>query len=61
MDKIQNLKDSKFKQQNLPAWRPAPSSLSTMITFLVFSVVYLAVGLFIYMQSEKVKEFSIQY
>jgi hypothetical protein len=32
-----------------------------VITFLVFSVVYLAVGLFIYMQSEKVREFSIAY
>jgi hypothetical protein len=43
-EKIEKLKQSKFKQQTLPAWRPVPTAMSTMLTFSIFSVIFLAIG-----------------
>lgn len=51
-DKIEKLKQSKFKQQTLPAWRPVPTAMSTMLTFSVFSVIFLAIGIVLYVLSE---------
>ena len=36
----EELKNNKFKQQKLSAWRPVPTIWSTTITFLVFGVVF---------------------
>ena len=47
-DKIDKLKQSKFKQQMLPAWRPVPSFGSTMIIFGIFGVLFLALGITLY-------------
>ena len=44
-DKIERLKQSKFKQQTLPAWRPVPTAMSTMLTFLAFSFLFLAIAM----------------
>ena len=33
-----NLKNSKFKQQKLAAWRPVPTITSTTIIFVVFGI-----------------------
>lgn len=52
--KIAKLKASKFKQQMLPAWRPVPSFASTMITFGIFGVVFLAIGIMLYVMSDKI-------
>jgi hypothetical protein len=43
--KIDELKSSKFKQQELPAWRPTPSFNSTLITFLLFGLIFLIIGI----------------
>lgn len=60
-DKIEKLKQSKFKQQTLPAWRPVPTAMSTMLTFSVFSVIFLAIGIVLYVLSEQIFESSTQY
>jgi len=60
-DKIAALKNSKFKQQMLPAWRPVPSFGSTMITFGLFGVVFLGLGIMLYVLSDKIQELSLQY
>ena len=52
--RIKKLKDSKFKQQMLAAWRPVPSFESTMITFGVFGLVFLAIGIMLYVMSDKI-------
>ena len=57
-EKVDKLKNSKFKQQTLPAWRPIPSFKSTMITFLVFGVIFLALGIVLYMMSDEIVEIS---
>ena len=60
-DKIDKLKNSKFKQQTLPAWRPVPTAMSTMLTFSFFSVVFLVMGVVLYIMSDQIVELERQY
>ena len=53
-DKITKLKESKFKQQTLPAWRPVPSFGSTMIIFGIFGLIFLTLGITLYVMSERI-------
>ena len=53
-EKVEKLKNSRFKQQTLPAWRPIPSFRSTMITFTVFGIIFLALGIILYVMSDKI-------
>lgn len=59
--KVDKLKHSKFKQQMLPAWRPVPSFGSTMIIFAVFGVVFLSLGIVLYIMSDKIQDSLLQY
>jgi hypothetical protein len=45
----------------LPAWRPVPSFGSTMITFGVFGIVFLGLGIMLYVLSDKIQEVTVQY
>jgi len=45
----------------LPAWRPVPSFGSTMITFGLFGIVFLGLGIMLYVLSDKIQEVSVQY
>ena len=58
-DKINKLKESKFKQQTLPAWRPVPTAMSTMFTFTAFAIFFLGVGVLLFVMSGKIIEESI--
>lgn len=60
-EKIEKLKQSKFKQQTLPAWRPVPTAMSTMFTFSIFSVIFLAIGVVLYVMSDQIYEETIVY
>ena len=41
-DKVyERLKNSKFKQQKLPGWRPVPTIASTTIIFICFGVIFI--------------------
>jgi hypothetical protein len=60
-EKIEKLKQSKFKQQTLPAWRPVPTALSTMLTFGIFSVIFLAIGIVLQVMSDSITELEKQY
>jgi hypothetical protein len=57
-DKVEKLKASKFKQQTLPAWRPIPSFKSTMITFSFFGLIFLALGIVLYVMSDQITEIT---
>lgn len=52
--KIEELRNNRFKQQRLPAWRPVPSFGSTMITFGIFGVIFIALGITLYVLSDKI-------
>ena len=55
------LKQSKFKQQTLPAWRPVPTPMSTMLTFSIFSVIFLAIGIVLQVMSDRITELDYRY
>ena len=55
-EKVEKLKQSKFKQQMLPAWRPVPSFGSTMIIFGLFGIVFLSLGITLYIMSDKIQD-----
>jgi hypothetical protein len=59
--KVEKLKNSRFKQQTLPAWRPVPSFKSTMITFTAFGIIFLVLGIVLYVMSDKIIETTKQY
>lgn len=58
-EKVEKLRSSRFKQQTLPAWRPIPSFKSTMITFTVFGLIFLALGVALYVMSEQIQEVTV--
>ena len=60
-EKVEKLKQSKFKQQMLPAWRPVPSFGSTMIIFGVFGIIFLTLGITLYIMSDKIQDSIKQY
>lgn len=60
-EKIEKLKASKFKQQTLPAWRPVPTAMSTMLTFTAFAIFFLAVGSVLFVKSGEIIEESFRY
>ena len=60
-EKIDKLKNSKFKQQMLPAWRPVPSFGSTMIIFGVFGIIFLSLGVVLYVMSEEIQGITKEY
>ena len=45
----------------LPAWRPVPSFGSTMIIFAVFGIVFLTLGIILYVMSDKIQDSIVQY
>ena len=60
-EKIEKLKQSKFKQQMLPAWRPVSSFGSTMIIFGIFGLIFLTLGITLYVMSERIQGVVYQY
>ena len=57
----ENIKNSRFKQQRLPAWRPVPTILSITITFSFFGVVFIFLGIILLINSKKIKIEEVDY
>ena len=51
----QQIKDSKFKQQRLPAWRPVPTISNIIIVFSLFGIFFIVMGIFILKYAKKIK------
>ena len=61
-DKVyERLKNSKFKQQKLPGWRPVPTITSTTIIFICFGVIFILLGTLILIFSNQIIEIQKQY
>jgi hypothetical protein len=60
-EKVEKLKQSKFKQQMLPAWRPVPSYGSTMTIFVVFGMIFLTLGITLFVMSDKIQMVELKY
>ena len=57
----EQIKNSRFKQQRLPAWRPVPTILSIIIVFSIFGIVFLVLGIVLLVYSNKVKSVELDY
>ena len=55
------LKNSKFKQQRLPAWRPVPTIGSIIAFYFLFSTIFIGIGIMLIIFSEKIHEEEIPY
>jgi len=55
------LEKSLFKQQALPAWRPNPTFLTTLVTFMIFGIIFLVLGLLLFLWGNRIKEAEITY
>lgn len=58
---FEKLKNSKFKQQKLPAWRPVPTITSTTVTFLFFGCAFIIIGAVVLHFSDQIVEISSRY
>jgi hypothetical protein len=57
----EQVKQSRFKQQNLPAWRPVPTILSIIIVFSVFGILFIILGIVLLVYSAKVHSAELDY
>ena len=57
----EKIKDSKFKQQRLPAWRPVPTIMSIIIVFTIFGIIFIILGIVLLVYSSKVHSVELNY
>lgn len=57
----EKLKESKFKQQKLPAWRPVPSICCTILIFLAFGLAFIIIGVIVLIFSNEIYETTLNY
>jgi len=55
-EEYESLKNSKFKQQKLPGWRPVPSMIRTVIIYFGFGIVFVGIGVLILLFSNDIIE-----
>ena len=60
-EEYENLKNSKFKQQKLPGWRPVPSMGRTVTIFFSLAVVFTGLGVLILLFSNEAVEIIQRY
>ena len=60
-EKIEKLKNSDFKQQQLKSWRPQQTKTNVCICYGIFGLLFLAVGVILYDQADKEMEFKKRY
>ena len=53
------LKNSKFKQQRLPAWRPVPTLCSIIVFYILFAIIFVGLGIVLLLFSNKIIAFRI--
>ena len=56
--KMIKLKNNRFLQQTLPAWRPVSTFRSTLITFIIIGSIFLALGILLWLESAAVIEIN---
>ena len=55
------LKNSRFKQQRLPAWRPVPTLCTIIIFYVLFALIFIALGIVLIIFSNKIINQEIDY
>lgn len=49
-----------FKQQRLPAWQPILTAGSVLPAFFVIGLIFIPIGIGLYVTSNNIKEFEVQ-
>jgi hypothetical protein len=57
----ERIKNSAFKQQRLPAWRPVPTILSLVIVLSLFGIVFVILGIVLLVYSSKIDSVELDY
>ena len=52
-EEYENLKNSKFKQQKLPGWRPVPSMARTITIYIILGIIFAGLGVLILLFSNE--------
>ena len=60
-EEYESLKNSKFKQQKLPGWRPVPSMARTITIFIILGIVFAGLGVLILLFSNQIVEVIKRY
>ena len=55
------LKNDRFKQQRLPAWRPVPTLCSIIIFYVSFALVFVSLGIVVLVYSSEIVTVEIPY
>ncbi|XP_046908133.2 cell cycle control protein 50A [Dermatophagoides farinae] len=53
--------NSRWKQQRLPAWQPMLKPTSVFISFIIFGLLCIVIGVIMYITNEKIREHIIDY
>ncbi|XP_035828691.1 cell cycle control protein 50A isoform X3 [Aplysia californica] len=54
-------KETKFKQQNLPAWQPILTANTVLPAFFAIGVAFICLGVALFIASDGIKEFTYDY
>lgn len=60
-EEYESLKNSKFRQQKLPGWRPVPSMARTITIFIILGIVFAGLGVLILIFSNEIVEDGQRY
>ena len=60
-EKCDKLKNSKFRQQKLPGWRPVPTLSCITIIYLSFAIFFILFGIIILVFNSQVQEIKFRY
>ena len=60
-EKYDKLKNSKFRQQKLPGWRPVPTLSCITIIYLSFAIFFILFGIIILVFNSQVQEIKFRY
>ena len=57
----ERVKQSRFKQQRLPAWRPVPTITSIFLIFFLFGIIFNIFGIILLVYSKKIRTIEYDY
>ena len=60
-EEFEKLKNSKFKQQNIPGWKPEISNNKIILIFFIFGIIFIIIGISLLISSNNLVEIKYRY